>query len=445
MRILHIVAGGSQGGAETYCLDAIKALNDKGLEQQVLCRSGKTYLDALNDRNIKYRTLSFNRFRKKREQSVIRKTIKDYKPDIIHCWMRRASSFMPSGIDIPVLGWFGGYYDLKYYNNCDFYMGVTKQTVRHIITQSGKPHRAFLVHTFGTLEENKPLTKADFDIPENAKTALLLSRMHPVKGIDTLLEAAKKLKDVFFILAGNGPDSEKYQEMSEKYGLTDRVRFVGWRDDRGALLELADVCVLPSRQESFGTVIPESWSSNIPIVATKADGARQYVTHNKDGLLCEIDDAEQLAQNIHTALNDNEIRETLIAGGRESYENNFSREVVVKILSEAYETILQTGKPKKRLLKAQQFTISQVLRKEIEDAVLAAGAGTIIGQDVLSVAAAYLYEYDDSSIATDAAILQATKRYNFIKGVFRKRVEMLSEAELNTLLINQQYMGNNLK
>ena len=42
----------------------------------------------------------------------------------------------------PVLGWFGGYYDLKRYRNCDFYAGVTRDIVRHIGEKSGAPERS---------------------------------------------------------------------------------------------------------------------------------------------------------------------------------------------------------------------------------------------------------------------------------------------------------------
>ena len=41
--------------------------------------------------------------------------IKNEKPDLVHCWLNRAANFTYQKT-VPVLGWFGGYYDLKYYN-----------------------------------------------------------------------------------------------------------------------------------------------------------------------------------------------------------------------------------------------------------------------------------------------------------------------------------------
>ena len=61
---------------------------------------------------------------------------------------------------MPVVGWFGGYYDMKRYRHCDFYIGITKDVMRHILEKSGKPDRAFLVHTFGTLPNETPADRA---------------------------------------------------------------------------------------------------------------------------------------------------------------------------------------------------------------------------------------------------------------------------------------------
>lgn len=344
MKILHIIAGAEKGGAETFCCDALKALSDAGIQQHVLCRPHPDFVKALDNKRITHKDLTFNRFLKPFEQSKIKREIEAFNPDVVHCWMSRASSFAPKTAK-PTLGWFGGYYDLKNYKNCQFYMGVTKDIVAHIIRETNAPERSYVVHTFGTLEEDKPVNRADFDIPQDAKLVLLLSRMHWKKGIDTLLEAAKDMNDnVYFLLAGDGPDLEKFKKMAKDMGLEKRVRFPGWRNDRAALLKIADVCVLPSRYEPFGTVIAESWFAQTPLVATKAAGAKQYVTHKSDGLLCEIDDSKELAKQLTRALDDENLRQTLVENGLKTYNALFSKDVVTRDLRAAYEDILKKHK-----------------------------------------------------------------------------------------------------
>lgn len=344
-KILHVVAGNGKGGAETFCLDAIKALDDAGIKQHVICRAHPHYLSALRERGISYDTISFSWLsRLFNGPHLIRRRVRTFAPDVVHAWMGRAASFVPGKISVPVLGWFGGYYSLKRYSTSDCYMGVTRDIGRHLVEKSRTPERCFVVHTFGTLETNPPVTKAEFSTPEEAPLVLLLSRMHWKKGVDTLLKAARKLEGVYFWLAGDGPEIEKYKGLSKELGVEDRVRFLGWRHDRAALLEKADVCTLPSRYEPFGTVIAESWFAGVPLVAAKAAGASQYVTHERDGLLCEIDDVEGLAEQLRRALQDQELRSRLIAKGRETYQALFSREVVTRNLLESYEKVMALGK-----------------------------------------------------------------------------------------------------
>ena len=132
LKICHLIAGAPTGGAETFCLDAVKALHERGVEQVMISRPHVEYVSALAARGITHFTTSFNRFTKWPQQAKISRIITEHNPDLVHCWMNRASSFAPSGIRQPVLGWFGGYYNLKNFQRCNFYMGVTRDIVRHI-------------------------------------------------------------------------------------------------------------------------------------------------------------------------------------------------------------------------------------------------------------------------------------------------------------------------
>lgn len=336
-KILHIVAGSRHGGAETFCLDTIKALHEVGVQQHVICRPHENYLDALRARGIPHDTLGFTLWdRLWRGPALLRRRVSEYRPDIVHAWMGRAASIVPAGLSVPVLGWFGGYYDLKRYKNCSYYMGVTHDIVRHIIKSGAPEDRVFLVHTFGTLEQAQPVARATLATPDEAPVVLLLSRMHQKKGVDTLLEAARTLNGVYFWLAGDGPELDLYKDMATKLGVADRVRFLGWRDDRSALLKAANICALPSRYEPFGTVMAEAWFAGVPLVAARAAGPSQYVKNEQNGLLSDINDAAALAQNIQSILTDTDLRHRLIAGGHATYQSLFTKDIVVAEMRAAY-------------------------------------------------------------------------------------------------------------
>src|SRR5213082_540339 len=59
MRVLHVVAGAATGGAETFSLDAITALAERGIEQKVLCRPHRQTVARLGEASVPYETLAF--------------------------------------------------------------------------------------------------------------------------------------------------------------------------------------------------------------------------------------------------------------------------------------------------------------------------------------------------------------------------------------------------
>ena len=157
-----------------------------------------------------------------------------------------------------------------------------------------------------------------------------------------LIDAAHRINDdVYFLLAGDGPDINRYKEQTKALNLEKRVIFLGWQTDRLGLLNIADVCVLPSRYEPFGIVITEAWFAGVPLVATKAAGAKNYVKNLHDGLLVEIDDLEGLVAAITMALENQKLRKKLIINGKKSYENGFSRDAVISTLLGSYENMIR--------------------------------------------------------------------------------------------------------
>ena len=113
----------------------------------------------------------------------------------------------------------------------------------------------------------------DWSLP----TVLFLSRLHPKKGVDILLRAAELSMRGCppFELVIAGPGEEAYvaelQRLAEELGLADRAHFVGLvqGDVKLSLYEACDLFVLPTHQENFGLVLPESLACGTPVATTK--------------------------------------------------------------------------------------------------------------------------------------------------------------------------------
>ncbi len=344
MRVIHVIAGAEIGGAETFAVDAITALAERGVTQHVICRPHAAPLERYAMARIDTTTLGFTALDRLLRRRIVADTARGFRPDLVHAWMSRAASFVPKRLSCPAIGWFGDYYKLKYFTGCDAFFAVTPDIAASIVKRGMPQARVFTTNTFGTMPDAPPVLRASLDTPDHATVALVLSRMHAVKGIDTMLEALARVPGLYLWLAGDGPERAAYEALAARLGLQDRVRFLGWRNDRKSLLQACDICVLPSRYEPFGTVIIEAWAAGRPLVATNAAGARQYVTHNETGLVSPIDDPQALAANLARLLAEPDLGPRLAAAGTARYQADFTRDIVITRLIDAYRQVQTLGK-----------------------------------------------------------------------------------------------------
>jgi glycosyltransferase involved in cell wall biosynthesis len=122
-------------------------------------------------------------------------------------------------------------------------------------------------------------------------------------------------------LIGDGPLRPYLEILVERYGLAERVRFLGFRnsDEVPGLMATIDVLVLPSRREARGLVVVEALAAGaVPVVssATGVWGSGDAVEHDATGLIYPVGDAAALAACLERLLGDETLRRRLAAAGR---------------------------------------------------------------------------------------------------------------------------------
>jgi len=342
MRILQIMAGRGHGGAETYSSDVLLQLHRAGIDQCiVMSRQAPRYAE-LEKQGLRMAPHVLDTPFRLLQKFRLQRLIRHEKPDVIQCWMRRAASLVPKmAPSVPVIGWFGGYYNPEHFRRCSHFVGVTKDIVRHMVENKVSAARAFYIPTFPDIVTVPPADRAALSTPREAKVFLALSRLHPKKGLDILLTALRNFPDAYVWLAGDGPLQQKLEALARDLGVIDRVRFLGWRTDRSALLRAADVCVLPSRYEPFGTVILEAWAAGTPLVACRSAGPVAHIEDTVNGLLVPIDDASGLAHAMRRVVNDEDLRRRLVAQGYAIYIKNYTPEAVTQQWIQFYKKLCE--------------------------------------------------------------------------------------------------------
>jgi glycosyltransferase involved in cell wall biosynthesis len=339
MRILQVMASRANGGAETYSADMIASLHAAGVEQVAVMPRSSIHHERLTaagvrlDPDVLDARLGLLRRRK------LAALIEAFKPELVHCWMRRAASLVPK-LDVPVIGWFGGYYEPAKFSSCSHFVGVTPTIVEHMVARGVPRAKAHYLPTFPTIEADAPVARAELDTPAGATVLLALSRLHEKKGLDILLRALAELPGCVAWIAGDGPLEGDLKALAAGLGVADRTRFLGWRNDRGALLRAADVCVLPSRWEPFGTVMLEAWAAGTPLVAAASQGPSALIEDGANGLLVPVDDAAALAAAVRRLMADPGLRAHLIDRGQADYQQGFTRAAVTERMLALYRQLV---------------------------------------------------------------------------------------------------------
>ena len=335
------MAGRRNGGAELYSTDIMLSLHEAGLDQLCVLHPKALRVPVLRAGGVKVETGVLAAPFAFWQRARLRQLIAAYKPDIIHCWMRRAVSLVRPGDARAVIGWYGDYEEQeKHFSACTHFIGVTRDLVRHAYDHGAAPGTAHYVPTFSSVEDAPALDRATLDTPADAKVLLTLSRLHQVKGLDIAIRALRQLPDCYLWIAGDGPEEAALKALATELGVAGRVRFLGWRTDRGALLRAADICLLPSRYEPFGTVILDAWCTDTPFVACESDGPRAYIRDRHNGMLVPADDPAALTGAIRAVLDDETLRQRIVATGAAQIHAEFTRTAVTTRMIATYEAIL---------------------------------------------------------------------------------------------------------
>jgi glycosyltransferase involved in cell wall biosynthesis len=124
----------------------------------------------------------------------------------------------------------------------------------------------------------------------------------PIKGPMILLKAMdhvwKNNNDAQLVFVGKGELEEELKKEAAHMGVSEKVKFLGWRDDIDEIMPIVDIFVLPSLNEGMGRVLVEAMASGKPIIASRTGGIPDLIKHQENGLLVPPGDERALADAI---------------------------------------------------------------------------------------------------------------------------------------------------
>jgi glycosyltransferase involved in cell wall biosynthesis len=171
----------------------------------------------------------------------------------------------------------------------------------------------------------------DFDNEVAAEPHILfLGELQPRKGVHDLIDALSRPEIVGLrwkaTLAGGGADQARYEEQALRGGVKDRIDFPGWlsKGPVKALLETADILVLPSYAEEMAMSVLEGMAFGLCIVCTPVGALAEVVEDGVSALVVSPGDVEGLAGALAKCIADPALRRRLGRGAREAYLQKYN-------------------------------------------------------------------------------------------------------------------------
>ena len=172
-------------------------------------------------------------------------------------------------------------------------------------------------------ENEKNQLKQKLGYLPNKKIVLAVGQFIYRKGFDVLINAAQYLdKDIDICFVG-GIASEEYKSLVKNLNLSN-INFVGFKskEELKEYYQIADVFVLPTREDIWGLVINEAMANGLPVITTnRCVAGLELIEDNVNGFIVDVDDEVALATRINEIVNNPDLRCTMSINNLEKIKN----------------------------------------------------------------------------------------------------------------------------
>lgn len=360
MKILYVITGLGQGGAERVVCDLADKMYENGFEVKIAYLTGdilthpahkEVELIKINLNNIVTLPIAYLN---------LSRLIKQYNPDVVHSHMVHANILSRLiRINTPVKKLIctahnsneGGKFRMLVYRVThrlsNLTTNVSNEASKAFIEKKAVPHTDIttiyngidLAKFYHRIESRVKILK-ELNLSNDSFLILAVGRFSHQKDYPNLLNAYKILKNsgilhTKLIVAGDGELRIEIETKILELDLNNDVILLGRRQDIPELMSAADLFVLPSMYEGFGLVVAEAMACETLVVATDCGGVSEVL--NNTDFLTPPSNPHKLSEKILYCLNLNEFqKKEFLLKNSDHVRNNFSLDKIVKKWIELY-------------------------------------------------------------------------------------------------------------
>jgi glycosyltransferase involved in cell wall biosynthesis len=361
LSVLQVATGfPNWGGTELHILNLSGELQKRGFDVTVACRPGRWVEARAQQMGLPTVSISVMKQQDWRDYGRLRSFLHEHKTDVLHVhWsldmIVPGVAALREHVPVRILSRhmpypFKNRLGTMLYSRVLFTRMITvSRSVRETLVGCGvSPSRVEVIHHGTDVEAFSKTTvpaaqmRASLGIPENHVAVGIVGRIAPEKGHRYLLDAARAIGDrypVCFVVIGDGSDEETVRKSAANLGLSDRVLFVGFRDDVNNAMSALDIVVVPSTwNEPCSAVVQQAMALSKPVVGTRVGGTPEMIEDNETGLLVPPADSDALAAAISRLCGDAFMRRRMGNAGRDLVEAQFSLRAMTDKIEALYRS-----------------------------------------------------------------------------------------------------------
>lgn len=360
MKVLHVIARMNVGGTATYLLNLVNGLEERGVSNLLAVghvpnnerEDGRT--ENLNHIRIKSLSRSLNPLMDMKARMEVKRVVKRFQPDIIHSHTFKAGlltrilksevpnvhTFHGHHLYDPEFGWFArsvlNLIEKRLAKRSSKLVTIGERVGRELLDQGIGEAGQYISISPGI----EPLDTKDavgvrskLNIEKSDFVLVWLGRFTEVKRPDLVVEVAKKLPHLVFVMAGDGELRERIKSIAP-----DNLRVVGVHS-AAEMWAIADLALLTSDSEGMPLSIIEAQMCGVPVVATNVGSVSEIVEHGVTGMLCEKD-VDRISTAITELVAKPEMLKKMSNAAKARALGLFSRDVMVNKHIAVYREIL---------------------------------------------------------------------------------------------------------
>lgn len=189
--------------------------------------------------------------------------------------------------------------------------------------------------------------RAELGIPQDDRVVGNVAHLRSQKGHEVWLKTAasvlQAIPNTTFVIVGREKQpglQVELEGLAARLGISDRVRFVGFRPDPYPYLASFDVFLMASEFEGFPIALVEAMAMGRPVVSTDVGGVSEAIGETETGLLAAAGDDAELARLVVALLEDAPRREAMGVRARARARTEFTVERMVELVEQAYDELL---------------------------------------------------------------------------------------------------------